>query len=233
LFVDTLVWQLRTFYTLEGCAASSMQALRTEVDRPILLRRLEGHCALERLSHIIGQLGVPFSSVGSISPRLTASAQAVPNDGLTGARIVFLLCDEIVTRGQPMLITLAPRSLALLKIELVDNREATTWQKHGEALAEAGWIAHHTVVADQGAGLVQGCALMGLTYHPDVFPLLRPLARFGERFARQALAASAWEYERGALASGRSEGVIHQRLASYEAAKAAAAAKIQRYDHCC
>jgi len=233
LFVYKLVWQLLTLYALEVRATSSVQALRTEVDRHILLLRLEGHCSLERISHILEHLGLPFSSVGYISQRLTAYAQALPTAVLTSARVVCLLCDEIFTRGQPILITVEPRSLAILKIELVDNREATTWKKHWEALAEAGLIEHPTVVADQGAGLVKGCALMGLTHHPDLFHLLRPVARFGERFHRQALAAIAWEYERGALASGRSEAVIRKRLASYEAAKATAAEKIQRYDNFC
>jgi hypothetical protein len=98
-------------------------------------------------------------------------------------------------------------------------------------LADAALIEHPTVVADQGAGLVKGCALMGLMHHPELFHLLRPLAIFGERFYRQALAAIAWEYERGSLESGRSESVINKRMASYEAAKAAAAEKISRYDH--
>src|SRR2546428_235023 len=233
LFVYKLVWQLLTLYALEVRAASSVQALRTEVDRHILLLRLEGYCSLESLSHIIRQLGLPFSSVGYISQRVTAYAQALAHEELTGARIVFLLCDEIFTRGQPILLTVEPRSLAILKIELGDNREAETWKKHWEALAEAGLIAHQTVVADQGAGLVKGCALMGLRHHPDLFHLLRPLAMFGERFYRQALAAIAWEYERGGVGVGRSEPVINKRMASSEAAKAAAEEKIRPYDHFC
>src|SRR6266404_6565006 len=233
LFVYKLVWQLLTVYALRVCEVSSAQAIRKEVDRHILLLRLEGHCALESISQIIKQLGLPNASVGYISQRLTAYARALPQEVVSGAQIVFLLCDEIFTLGQPILMTVEPRSLAILKIELVDNREAATWKKHWEALADAGLIEHPTVVADQGAGLVKGCALMGLSHHPDLFHLLRPLARFGERFSRQALAAIAWEYERGALASGRSEAVIQKRLASYEAAKATAAEKIQRYDHCC
>ncbi len=175
----------------------------------------------------------PNASVGSISQRLTAYARALPKEVLLGAPIVFLLCDEIFTLGQPILLTVEPRSLAILKIELGDNREAETWKKHWEALAEAGLIEHQTVVADQGAGLVKGCALMGLRHHPDLFHLLRPLAIFGERFYRQALAAIAWEYERGGLEIGRSEPVINKRMASYEAAKAAADEKIRRYDHFC
>ena len=233
LFVYKLVWQLLTVYALRVCEVSSAQAIRKEVDRHILLLRLEGHCALESISQIIKQLGLPHASVGYISQRLTAYARALPQEVVSGAPIVLLLCDEIFTLGQPILLTVEPRSLAILKIEPVDNREAETWKKHWKALADAGLIEHPTVVADQGAGLVKGCALMGLMHHPDLFHLLRPLAMFGERFYRQALAAIAWEYERGGLEIGRSEPVITKRMASYEAAKAAADEKISRYDHFC
>src|SRR6266704_781709 len=233
LFVYNLLWQLMLLYELDMGAPGSPEALRKEVDRHILLLRLEGHCALERISQIIKQLGRPFSSVGYISQRLAAYAQALPHEEWAAAQIVFLWCEEIFTLGQPILITVEPRSLAILKIELVENREAETWKKHWEALAEAGLIEHPTVVADQGAGLVKGCALMGLMHHPDLCHLLRPLAMLGERFYRQALAAIAWEYERGGLEIGRSEPVITKRMASYEAAKAAADEKISRYDHCC
>jgi len=233
LFVYKLVWQLLTVYALRVCDLASAQAIRIEVDRHILLLRLEGHCSLESISQIIKQLGLPNASVGYISQRLTAYARALPQEMVSGAPIVFLLCDEIFTLGQPILLTVEPRSLAILKIELVDNREAETWKKHWEALADAGLIEHPTVVADQGAGLVKGCALMGLLHHPDLFHLLRPLAMFGERFYRQALAAIAWEYERGGLESGRSEPVINKRMESYAAAKAAADEKISRYDQFC
>src|SRR2546428_13640101 len=126
LFVYKLVWQLLTLYALEVRAASSVQTIRKEVDRHILLLRLEGHCALERISQIIKQLGRPFSSVGYISQRLAAYAQALPHEEWAAAQIVFLWCDEIFTLGQPILITVEPRTLAILKIELVENREAET-----------------------------------------------------------------------------------------------------------
>lgn len=231
LFVYKLLWQLMLLYELEVGDSCSSEAIRKEVDRQILLLRLEGHCALERISQILKQLGLPLSSVGYISQRLAAYARAVPREGLTGARIAFLLCDEIFTLGRPILITAEPRSLAILKIELVDNREAETWKKHWEDLAEAGLIKNQTVVSDQGSGLVKGCALMGLTHHPDLFHLLRPLAMMGERFYRKALQAIAREYERGELEIGRSEEVINKRRAAYEAAKAEAEEKIRRYDN--
>jgi hypothetical protein len=233
LFVYKLLWQLMLLYELEVGAPDAPEAIRKEVDRHILLLRFEGHCALERISQILKQLGLPFSSVGYISQRLAAYAQALPTEEWTGAPLLFLLCDEIFTLGQPILLTVEPRSLAILKIELVANREAETWKQHWDALADAGLIEHPTVVADQGAGLVKGCALLGLMHHPDLFHLLRPLAMWGERFYRRALAAIAREYERGSVESGRSEAVINKRSAAYEAAKAEAEEQIRRYDNFC
>ena len=133
LFVYKLLWQLMLLYELEVCDPGSPEAIRKEVDRHILLLRLEGHCALERISQILRQLGLPFSSVGYIAQRLAAYAQALPKEEWADAQIVFLLCDEIFTRGQPILLTVEPRSLAILKIELVENREAETWKQHWDA----------------------------------------------------------------------------------------------------
>ena len=233
LFVYTLLWQLMLLYELDMGAPGSPEAIRKEVDRHILLLRLEGHCALERISQILQQLGLPFSSVGYISQRLAAYAQALPQETWTDAQLVFLLCDEIFTLGQPILLTVEPRSLAILKIELVENREAETWKQPWDALVEAGLIEQQTVVSDQGPGLVKGCTLMGLTHHPDLFHLRRPLAMFGERFYRKALAAIAREYERGSVKVGSSEDVITKRSAAYEAAQAEAEEPLRRYDNCC
>jgi hypothetical protein len=72
LFVYTLLWQLMLLYELDMGAPGSPAAIRKEVDRHILWLRLEGHCALERISQILKQLGLPFSSVGYISQRLAA-----------------------------------------------------------------------------------------------------------------------------------------------------------------
>jgi hypothetical protein len=110
LFVYKLVWQLLTVYALQVREPSSAQAIRKEVDRHILLLRLEGHCALESISQIIKQLGLPNASVGYISQRLTAYAHALPQEVVSGAPIVFLLCDEIFTLGQPILLTVEPRA---------------------------------------------------------------------------------------------------------------------------
>ena len=74
LCVYTLLWQLMLLYELYMSAPGSPEAVRKEVDRHLLLLRLEGHCALERISHILKQLGLPFSSGGYIAPWLAADA---------------------------------------------------------------------------------------------------------------------------------------------------------------
>ena len=156
---------------LEVCGEFSSEAIPKQVAHPLLGLRWEGHCSLERISQMIRQLGLPYASVGYLSQRLRAYAKTLPKDVLTGTRIVFLLSDEIFTRGQPILMTVDPKSLAILKIELAQNREAETWRKHGEEMVEAGLIERPTVVSDQGPGLLKGCALMGLTHPPDLFHL--------------------------------------------------------------
>lgn len=229
LFVYTLLWQWADLFAAP-CAVPPTYA-QAEVDRHILLLRLVGRCSLESMAQILGELGLPYHSVGYIAQRLTTFAQALPTDLPTGARIVLLLADEIFTAGQPILLTVEPRSLAILKIELAPDREATTWQQHWAELVSAGLLEQ--VVSDRGTGLVKGCALLGLTHHPDLFHLLRPLALFGARFYRQALAALADEYERGALAVGSTAEVIERRRAAYAAARLEAAEKIARYDNFC
>ena len=71
LFVYKLLWQLLTFSQLAPCAPDSSSASRKRVDTCILLLRLEGPGSLASISHIIRQLGRPFSAVGSLSQRLT------------------------------------------------------------------------------------------------------------------------------------------------------------------
>src|SRR5437879_5633923 len=134
LFISKLLWPLLLLYDLDVGDPRSPEAIRKEADRHILLLRFEGHGALERMAQILKQLGLPCASVGAMSQRLAAYAQALPRETWTNARIVFLVCDEIFPRGQPILITVEPCSLAMLKIELGKNREAEPWKHHWTTL---------------------------------------------------------------------------------------------------
>src|SRR5262249_10385 len=111
--------------------------------------------------------------------------------------------------------------------------EAETWQQPWDALVEAGLLEQQTVVSDQGPGLVKGCTWMGLTHHPDLFHLLRPLALCAARFYRKALAAIARESERGSVTGGRPEEVVKKGRGAYEVGKAEAEEQIRRSDNFC
>ena len=74
-------------YELEGGHLEWPEMIRKEVDRYILFLRFEGHGALERMSQMLKQLGLPFASVGYIAPRLAAYARALPPAGWPDAQI--------------------------------------------------------------------------------------------------------------------------------------------------
>ncbi len=230
-FVYALLWQLTDLFATSDAVTPASRYTQTDADRHLLLLRMLGRCSLESIARICAELGLPVHSVGYISQRLTTFAQALPQELPAGIKLMVVLADEIFTGGQPILTTLEPRSLTILKIELATDREATTWQQHWQELVDAGLLEQ--VVSDRGTGLVKGCALSGLTHHPDLFHLLHPLGVFGARFYRQALAAIEYEYERGALAVGTTLKVMARRQAEYDAARAAAAEKVQRYDDFC
>ena len=118
-----MLWQLGDLFAapceVPPVASSYPQA---EVDRHILLLRLVGHYSLESMAQICAELGLPYHSVGYLSQRLTACAQALPQELPTGAQLVLLLADEIFTAGQPILLTVEPRSLTIIKLELAADR---------------------------------------------------------------------------------------------------------------
>ncbi|MBF0103640.1 MAG: hypothetical protein HQK77_22300 [Desulfobacterales bacterium] len=234
LFVYKLLWQLIFIYELEVTEPVPQKSLCLEIDRAILLLRLEGHCSLESISQIIKQLGMPFSSISYISQRLTDYACRLPENTFSGNQILFLLCDEIFTLGRPILLTVEPRSLTIIKIELVKKRDAETWKSHWEEMVSAGFITNPTIVSDQGTGIVKGCALMGLSHHPDLFHLLQNLSGIGTRLYRKALSAIEREYDRSRVfESGKTETVLQKRLSEYESAQSAADQHISRYDNFC
>jgi hypothetical protein len=78
-FVYALLWQLTEVFATPPPAALPPPDRQAEQDRHILLYRLVGRCSLESIAQICAELGLPYTSVGYLSQRLTAFAQALPN----------------------------------------------------------------------------------------------------------------------------------------------------------
>lgn len=234
LFIYQLLWQLEALFATDPMATAAAEDERKQLDRLILLLRLQGRCSLGNISEILRHLGFSFYSVGYISERILAFACVLPPDLATGVPLTFYLSDEIYSGARPILITVDAKSLAILKIELAPRRDGEQWKAHWEALAKAGYVGNKYVVSDLGTGLVKGCALFGVAHHPDLFHLLQPMGIYLARFERRAYGAIAQEAQcEKVFATAKSERVLEKRLARYEQAQAGADAAIARYDNFC
>jgi hypothetical protein len=231
LFVYQLLGQLLGLFQPDNKEVVSRQVAQRRLDQHILLLRLEGKCSLEAISQILTELGFAHSSIGYISQRILEFAGALPVELPSSAKIEFYLSDETFANGQPILVTVDPQSLAILRIELATSRDAETWQAHWQALTALGYQDSKYVVSDLGKGIVKGCGLMGLTHHPDLFHLLQAIAIFFSRFERQAYAAIGEEAARmKVFEQAKSERVLREKLALYEQAQSKAATAIALFD---
>ena len=231
LFVYQLLGQLLGLFQPDEKEFGNEQEQQRRLDLHILLLRLEGKCWLEAISQILSELGFAYSSIGYISQRISAFAKALPQELASSGKIVFYLSDEIFANGQPILVTVDPKSLAILRIELASSRDAETWKNHWQELAASGYLDNKYVVSDLAKGIVKGCALLGITHHPDLFHLTQGIALFVSRFEKQAYAAIAEETERmKVFDSAKSERVLNEKLVLYEQAQVEAEATIRLYD---
>lgn len=231
LFVYQLLGQLLGLFQPEDKEVVCQQEAQRRLDQHILLLRLEGKCSLEAISQILRELGFAYSSIGYISQRILEFASALPVELPSSAKIVFYLSDETFANGQPILVTVDAKSLAILRIELATSRDAETWQAHWQELTALGYTDNKYVVSDLGKGIVKGCGLMGLTHHPDLFHLLQGIAIFISRFEKQAYAAIGEEAARlKVFENAKSARVLREKLALYEQAQFEAATAIALFD---
>jgi len=232
LFVYQLLWQLMLIFEIEKKGEISKQAQQRAIDQEILLLRLEGKCSLSAISEILKQQGLPNHSIGHISARLSTFAQAIPKAHSVETKISFYLSDEIFANGQPILVTVDPKSLAILRIELASSRDGESWKKHWQALTKAGYFGNEVVVGDMAKGIRKGAALMGITHHPDLFHLLQGIAIFATRFERQAYAAIEQADERLKIfCQAKSPKIVRKKLKLYNKAEKLSDCAITLFDN--
>jgi hypothetical protein len=231
LFVYQLLWELYDLFEIEPRKKSSKYEQK-EIDREIMMLRMEGKCSLEAISEILKERGVKNSSVGYISERIKALAELVPKQEIGEEKIEFYLADEIFANGNPMLVTIEAKSLAILKIELSANRDGESWKKHWQDLGIEENNDKVIIVSDLGRGLIKACSLMGITHHPDLFHLLQPIASYLYRFENRAYSAISQQQERlEVFENAKSEQVLKEKLHLYEKAEVNAKLAITLYDN--
>jgi len=198
--------------------------------------RLEGRCSLNAISTIMARFGLAWSSVGKLSQTFHAIGELLPTTIVLPSgmlRLVVFASDELFAGTQPILITVDPQSSAILRLELVTQRDWAAWANHWECVYDNGCQAAY-LVCDGGQALAKAhkTALADLLRQPDTYhALAHVLGPWEHRLETQAYAAITAEYKRlKALEAARSEAVFTTRLERYEAACRQADDAIARYD---
>lgn len=171
--------------------AEEVQKAVESVTRQILSLRLDGKCCINSIHKVLGELGACHDSVGYISEMLTESGEKVGNSlfgkDFENAMTFVFASDEIFANGRPILITVEPISLTILKIELADNRSAAAWQAHFESLKGEN-IQPLLLVKDEGTGLkaAQKACLPDVPVQSDTFHgVAHRLGAFMHRFEKR------------------------------------------------
>ena len=205
----------------------------------MLALRLEGQCAIERISAIMKQFGMQNASVGFISQTLKQVGALLPNTAKTEnneLKLVIFLSDEIFSKQKPILITVEPISSAILRIELADGRKAENWKHHWKCLENNGYYTAY-LVCDEGKGLctAKDEALPDAVRQPDTYhAIAHRLGLWVDRLEKAACNAIKEEYGcYDKLDSARSDVVIDKRIDEYEIARTNAEKKIELFDSFC
>jgi len=202
----------------------------------MLSLRMEGKCSIGSIVCILRRLQTKFSSQGTTSQYLNKFGNILPDTlNVEGdQKPIVLLSDEMFTDSTPILITVEPKSTAILKIQIVDKRRAEEWKKHWLCIANNGFKALY-VVSDEGTGLCAGHDLVfdGLVRQPDTFhAIAHRIGLWKERFEKAAYHAITQEYDREKkLNSARTDKVIAKRTKQYEEACSNAIKAIDCYDN--
>ncbi len=122
--------------------------------RYMLSLRLEGRCSLGAISTIMKRFEIECSSVGTISQRVHEIGACVPSTLSwfgESVKLVVFLSDELFAHRTPILVTVAPQSSVLLRVELANTRKSDDWKQHWECLRDNGIQAVY-LVSDEGTG---------------------------------------------------------------------------------
>jgi hypothetical protein len=124
----------------------------------ILSLRMEGQSSIGGISEIMKRFDYELSSTGSISQIITRIGCLLPMTVSTGndiAQYLVFASDEIFSKRIPILVTVDPKSSAILRIELADSRKAEDWKNHFQCIFNNDVKAIY-LVSDDGTRLRAG-----------------------------------------------------------------------------
>jgi hypothetical protein len=204
-----------------------------ELERLILLLRLEGQCSIPSLSAIVKELASQPNSVGYLSESFQRYGRSLPSTlSMPSTKMVFYLSDAIVALRAPILVTIEAQSTAILNIERAADRSAQTWQAHFDTRKDHR-VHSIGMASDRGLGLVAGyqAACKDALWVCDVLHAFQALFHRRRPLERTASAAIGKEDEATEkFHPAQSEANLHKRLHHYEQAHQACEQAMARYD---
>jgi hypothetical protein len=209
---------------------------KQSLDNKILLYRLEGNSSLESISNMLHYNNISPSSVGHISERLKYFGSRLSNTlELNSSEPITLiwLNDEIFAHTSPILATVDPISMAILRVELAEKRDAATWNNHFHQMKLRNFHPIN-LCSDRGTGIVKASeeTFENVSFQPDIFHDLQELSKIiNGTLQRRAYKAINHEYERKrVLTSAKSIMVELERRISYDKAKKEGSKAVELYD---
>jgi hypothetical protein len=219
----------------EPCpAAKGAGQTKRQLLSAILHLRLMGKCSLHAISELLSVLGLGQASTAYISQELEGIGSRLGNTPKYEGQAVFL-CDEIFC-PEPVLVTVEPQSMAILRIEKVVCLDKEAWKAHWQGLGQAG-IQSAGFVSDEGSAMreAQKEGYADRPFQADTFHAVAyQLGVIASRLETQAYGAIGKEYERQRVWQGaiqRNHAAIQEqkREAYLEACRASRLA-IDKYE---
>ena len=187
--------RLAGLFEATAATQGAIQAKRSLL-RAILHLRLVGKCSLHAISSLLESLGLGRASTAYISQKLEDIGGCLTNSLCYKGQVVFL-CDEVFC-PQPILLTIEPQSMAILRIDKVEHLDKHVWQDHWKGLERAG-IESQGFVKDEGFAMAQAQKesysekpVQSDTFHAIAYKL----GAWAVRLEKKAYGAIANEYKR-------------------------------------
>ncbi len=128
---------------------------RTHVLKQIFSLRLNAKSSIIGISEYLHHFENQFNSVGFISQVLKKAGQIVGDKldiDLPETLTIPVCCDEIFARQTPILVTIEPKSMAIIGLKLANGRKALDWIEFWQHIKNQN-IEFSTLINDDGVGM--------------------------------------------------------------------------------
>lgn len=179
-----------------GVDQTDAKQAKRQLLRSILYLRLVGKCSLHAIAHLLSALNLGQVSTAYISKQLDECGSSLGHT-LDYEGQVIVLSDEIFCPN-PVLVTVEPQSMAILRIEEAMHLTKQAWKSHWQDLEQSG-IQIEGFVNDEGTAMrqTQKESYADKPFQSDTFHAVAyQLGSIVARLEKQAYSAIAKEYER-------------------------------------